>query len=213
MKKVNILIAGVGGQGVMTIGMLLKYAAVRAGIMVGGTETRGASQREGSVNSHVRFGVLEPGEEYDERRGIHASLIPSGTADLLIGLEPMETLRNAKYVSSSGIVIMNTYEIWPVSVRAGEAEYPPIEKFVEAMKAFTPHVYTVNVNRMADEKYGGYTMAGTIMLGISFATGRIPLEIHHIEETIMERMDDPEKNIDAFHFGYEEGKKMLGRGG
>ncbi|MBS7288957.1 MAG: 2-oxoacid:acceptor oxidoreductase family protein, partial [Candidatus Freyarchaeota archaeon] len=158
------------------------------------------------------FGVLDPGEEYDERRGIHSSLVPSGTADLLIGLEPMEALRNVRYVSSSGIVIMNTYEVWPVAVRAGEAEYPPTEKFVEAMKAFTPYVYTVNVNKMADERYGGYTMAGTIMLGIAFATGKIPLEVHHIEETIRERLDNPEENIDAFHFGYEEGKKLLHQG-
>ncbi|MEM4447639.1 MAG: indolepyruvate oxidoreductase subunit beta [Candidatus Jordarchaeales archaeon] len=209
MKKVNIVIAGVGGQGVTTIGMLLKYAAVKAGIMVSGSETRGASQREGSVNSHVRFGVLEPGEEYDERRGIHSSLVPSGTADLLIGFEPMETLRNARYVSSNGIVIMNTYEIWPIPVRVGEVSYPPIEKFVEALKAFTPHVYTVNANKMADERYGGYTMAGTILLGIAYATGRIPLKTHHIEETIRERLDNPEENIDAFRFGYEEGKKLF----
>ena len=75
MKKYNILIAGVGGQGVVTLGLLLKYAAIKEGIMVAGTETRGASQREGSVNSHVRFAVLDPGEEYDERRGIHSSCL------------------------------------------------------------------------------------------------------------------------------------------
>lgn len=210
MKKYNIVIAGVGGQGVTTIGLLLKYAAIKAGIMVSGTETRGASQREGSVNSHVRFGVLEPGEEYDERRGVHSSLVPSGTADLILGMEPMETLRNIRYVSSDGIVIMNTYEIWPIPVRTGEAEYPSLEKFVEAAKTFTPNVYTVNVNKMADERYGGYAMAGTIMLGIGFATGKIPLEARHIEETIKERLEMAEENIDAFRYGYEEGKKLLG---
>jgi len=210
MKKYNILIAGVGGRGVVTLGLVLKYAAIKEGIMVAGTETRGASQREGSVNSHVRFAVLDPGEEYDERRGIHSSLIPSGTADLIMGMEPMETLRNIKYVSSSGIVIMNTYEIWPIPVRTGEATYPPIEQYVEAAKTFTPNVYQVNVNKMADEKYGGYTLAGTIMLGIGFATGKIPLRMESIEDVIMERLSNPEGNIDALHYGYEEGKKLIG---
>lgn len=73
MKKINVYICGIGGQGTMTLGQLLKQAGLEEGMVVTGTESRGASQREGSVDSHVRFAVFEKGEKFDERRSIHSS--------------------------------------------------------------------------------------------------------------------------------------------
>ena len=92
--KYDILIAGVGGQGVVLASRLLALAAMRAGFHVSTAETIGMSQREGSVSSHVRIG--------DKLLG---SLIPIGQADLLLGLEPAETYeiyQFLKKVESSG---------------------------------------------------------------------------------------------------------------
>ncbi|MEX2706854.1 MAG: indolepyruvate oxidoreductase subunit beta [Candidatus Freyrarchaeum guaymaensis] len=212
MRKVNIYICGVGGQGTMTLGLLLKQAGVLENMVVTGTETRGASQREGAVDSHVRFAVLEPGEEFDERKSIHSPLIPTRQADLYLSMELAETLRNIKYVSEDGIIIMNTFEIWPPTVRTGEAEYPSLEKVLESIKKFNKNVYVVNANKLSEERYGDYSGVNMIFLGIAMATGKIPVKVETVERVIRENMWDPEKSIEQFRLGLEEGKRILAEG-
>ena len=112
--KYDILIAGVGGQGVVLASRLLALAAMKAGFNVSTAETIGMSQREGSVNSHVRIG--------DE---VYGSLIPAGQADLLLGLEPAETIRNLPFLRKGGRVLVNTRAIPPASKPPGSPEYDP----------------------------------------------------------------------------------------
>ncbi|WXG39734.1 MAG: 2-oxoacid:acceptor oxidoreductase family protein [Candidatus Freyarchaeum deiterrae] len=212
MKKVNIYICGVGGQGTMTLGLLLKQAGVLDNMMVTGTESRGASQREGSVDSHVRFAILDTGEEFDERKSIHSPLIPTRQADLYLSMEQAETLRNIKYVSEDGIVIMNKYEIWPPTVRTGDAQYPTLEQTLENVKKFNNNVYVVNANKLSEEKYGDYSGVNMIFLGVAMATGKIPVKIETIEKIISEQTRNPEKNIEQFRLGLEEGKKIMSAG-
>ncbi|MEX2725442.1 MAG: 2-oxoacid:acceptor oxidoreductase family protein [Candidatus Freyarchaeota archaeon] len=212
MKKVNVYICGVGGQGTMTLGQLLKEAGLVDGLVVTGTESRGASQREGAVDSHVRFAVLEKGEKFDERKSIHSPLIPIRQAQLYLSMEMAETLRNIKYVAEDGIIIMNNYEIWPPQVRTGEMPYPPLDKVVENLKQFSKKVYVVNANKLSEEKYGDYSGVNMIFLGIAMATGKIPVKVETLEKVIRERMWNPEKSIEQFRFGLEEGKKILAAG-
>jgi indolepyruvate ferredoxin oxidoreductase beta subunit len=212
MKKVNVYICGVGGQGTMSLGLLLKQAGVFDGMLVTGTESRGASQREGAVDSHVRFTILESGEAFDERKSIHSPLIPTRQADLYLSMELAETLRNIKYVSEEGIIIMNRYEIWPPTVRTGEAQYPTLEQVLENVKKFNKNVYVVNANKLSEEKYGDYSGVNMIFLGVAMATGKIPVKIKTIEKIIREQMRNPEKNIEQFRLGLEEGKKILAAG-
>jgi indolepyruvate ferredoxin oxidoreductase beta subunit len=212
MKKVNVYICGVGGQGTMTLGLLLKQAGVLDNMMVTGTESRGASQREGAVDSHVRFAVLESGEEFDERKSIHSPLIPTRQADLYLSMEQAETLRNIKYVSEDGIIIMNQYEIWPPTVRTGEAQYPTFEQILENLKKFNTNVYVVNANKLSEEKYGDYSGVNMIFLGVAMATGKIPVKIKTMEKIISEQTRNPEKSLEQFRLGLEEGKKILAAG-
>jgi indolepyruvate ferredoxin oxidoreductase beta subunit len=212
MRKVNIYICGVGGQGTMTLGLLLKQAGVLDNMMVTGTESRGASQREGSVDSHVRFAVLEPGEAFDERKSIHSPLIPTRQADIYLSMEQAETLRNIKYISEDGIIIMNQYELWPPTVRTGEAKYPTLEQVLENLKKFNKNVYVVNANKLSEEKYGDYSGVNMIFLGVAMATGKIPVKIKTIEKIISEQMRNPEKSLEQFRLGLEEGKKILAAG-
>ncbi|WP_269849076.1 2-oxoacid:acceptor oxidoreductase family protein [Methanosarcina horonobensis] len=107
-KKYDILIAGVGGQGVVLASRMLALTAIKTGFHVSTAETIGMSQREGSVSSHVRIG--------DE---ISGSLIPAGKADLLIGLEPAETVRNLPFLKKNGKVIVNSHTIPPASKPPG----------------------------------------------------------------------------------------------
>ncbi|WP_258361093.1 indolepyruvate oxidoreductase subunit beta [Moorella sulfitireducens (nom. illeg.)] len=109
----DILIAGVGGQGIILASRALASAAVTAGLTVRTAETIGMAQREGSVVSHVRLGVSEAGP-----------LIPCGAADVLLALEPAEACRNLKYLRPGGRALVSTAPVIPVLSSLGRSPYP-----------------------------------------------------------------------------------------
>jgi indolepyruvate ferredoxin oxidoreductase beta subunit len=109
----DILIAGVGGQGIILASRALASAAVTAGLPVRTAETIGMAQREGSVVSHVRLGVQEAGP-----------LIPAGAADILLALEPAEACRNLKYLRPGGRALVSTAPVIPVLAALGSSPYP-----------------------------------------------------------------------------------------
>ena len=109
---INVLIVGVGGQGILLASEVLSKAAVIAGLDVKKSEVHGMSQRGGSVNSHIRFG-----EE------VHSPLIPDGQADFVLALEKLEALRWEGFLRTGGTMIVNNLRIDPASVATGRAEY------------------------------------------------------------------------------------------
>jgi len=109
----NILLSGVGGQGTLLAGNILAEAAMESGFEVKKSEVHGMAQRGGSVVSHVRFG-----------HGVHSPLIRQGECDLLLSFELLEAVRWAEYLKPSGLVIVNTQKILPMTVSAGNAKYP-----------------------------------------------------------------------------------------
>lgn len=109
----DILIAGVGGQGIILASRALASAAVSSGLPVCTAETIGMAQREGSVVSHVRLGVKEAGP-----------LIPAASADILLALEPAEACRNLKYLRPGGRALTSTSPVVPVLAALGSSPYP-----------------------------------------------------------------------------------------
>jgi Pyruvate/2-oxoacid:ferredoxin oxidoreductase gamma subunit len=97
-------------------------------------------------------------------------------------------------------------------VRTGEAKYPTLEQVLENLKKFNKNVYVVNANKLSEEKYGDYSGVNMIFLGVAMATGKIPVKIKTIEKIIKEQMRNPEKSIEQFRLGLEEGKKILAAG-
>src|SRR5512147_1906035 len=112
MKTINILLSGVGGQGVILASKILSEAALLQGLDIKQSEVHGMSQRGGSVVSHVRIGDL-----------VHSPLVPEGQCDLLAGFEPLEALRFAHWVKPDGVVLYSTDRINPSTVAAGFAQY------------------------------------------------------------------------------------------
>ncbi len=102
-ETTNVILAGVGGQGVILGSELLALAAVKAGHDVKQTEVHGLGQRGGSVHSHVRFGGA-----------VHSPLIKPGQADVLIATEKLEGLRFAHNVRAGGVIVMSTHELPPI---------------------------------------------------------------------------------------------------
>ena len=113
MTGLDIIIAGVGGQGVLLSGRIIAVAALAAGYDVKQSEVHGMAQRGGSVVSHVRFG---------ER--VCSPTITRGECGLLIGFEPVEALRNVHFLREGGSLVCNTRKISTLTVSIGTEEYP-----------------------------------------------------------------------------------------
>jgi indolepyruvate ferredoxin oxidoreductase, beta subunit len=176
--KYNVLIAGVGGQGVVLASRLLALAAIKAGFHVSTAETIGMSQRGGSVSSHVRIG--------DEVSG---ALIPIGQADLLLGLEPAETIRNLPFLKKGGKVLVNTHAIHPASKPPGSPEYDP-EALLSFLCECYPDILCSDFTELAED-VGTYRAANVAMLGAAAGAQVLPFP----EETLKAVLDAeiPEK--------------------
>lgn len=112
-KVTNILLAGVGGQGILLASEVLSEVLMLAGYDVKKNEVHGMSQRGGSVTSHVRFGEK-----------VYSPIIPEGEADILFGFEVLETYRYLPFLRAGGKVVVNDLHIMPPSVATGLERYP-----------------------------------------------------------------------------------------
>jgi indolepyruvate ferredoxin oxidoreductase, beta subunit len=192
--KYDILIAGVGGQGVVLASRLLALAAMKAGFHVSTAETIGMSQREGSVSSHIRIG--------DEVSG---SLIPIGQADLLLGLEPAETVRNLPFLREGGKVLVNTHVIPPASRPPGSPEYDPAT-LLSFLCANYPDIFCSDFTELAENE-GTYRAANIAMLGAAAGARVLPFP-----EEIMKAVIDaeiPEKYRAVNRAAFEHAMKCI----
>lgn len=146
MKK-DIIISGVGGQGIVTIAAIIGYAAVEEGLSFKQSEVHGMSQRGGDVSSHFRLSSEE----------IFSDLIPFGSANLIISVEPMEALRYLPYLADDGWLITNTkpYENIP--------NYPPIDELIEEINKFPNHI-AIDADQIA-KSIGAPKSANVVILG------------------------------------------------
>ena len=198
-KELNIIIGGVGGQGVVLMSELLGSAAVRDGVAVKGSEVLGMAQRGGSVFSNIRLG----GETI-------APLTPEGKCDVLIAVEPSEALRNIQYLAGDSVVVLNTRKVYPFTVFLGKSGYPEIEAIVERLKRVTGRVITLDATALAQEA-GSLQAVNVVMLGALYGTGLMPIKPETARAVIEARF--PAKagatNIRAFDLGYQAAQQAL----
>lgn len=193
VKEFNIVIVGVGGQGVISMSELLGNAAIKDGLNVRGSEVLGMAVRGGSVSSTIRIG-----------NGVLAPLVPAGKCDVLVGMEPAEALRNISYLSPSSLVILNTEVIAPFTVAIGESEYPSLETVIEKLTAASSKVITLNADQLAMEA-GSLLAANVVMLGALFSTGQIPIRLETVKAEIQAHFSAKivPVNMKAFDLGYQ----------
>ncbi len=169
MSITNILVAGTGGQGVMTATEILALTAVAEGFDVKKTEVAGMAQRGGVVNSHLRFGekVLSP-------------VIPAGEADVLLAFEAAEALRWQHEVKPDGVILVNTLKLAPPVVSSGLFSYP--DDPVAALRATGRKVYAFDAGEIARE-LGEIKLINTIMLGA--ISDHLPFPAAELKERIV----------------------------
>ncbi len=190
--KYTVQIVGVGGQGVLLASNVLGTAAMDAGHRLMMSEVHGMAQRGGSVLSTVRFG--------DE---VYSPLEAVGGADLIMGFEPVETVRSLQLGNKDTAILMNLDPVLPSMVAAGFDEYPEIDDLVDAVKAVNPHVVTIEATRIAIEA-GKAVAANAVMIGAMAAMKDFPLSKQQLLDALVKSV--PEKfrdfNVDAFERGY-----------
>ena len=191
--KQDIILAGVGGQGILSIATVIGSAALEQGLHLKQAEVHGMSQRGGDVQSNLRLSS-DP---------IHSDLIPRGAADLVVSLEPMEALRYIPWLSKEGWIITNTVPFVNIP------DYPEMEKVMAELKRL-PHVIAIDVDAIAKE-VGSPRSANMVLLGATAAVLNIldPAKLRDGIRRIFGRKgaDIVEANIKAFDAGLAYAKK------
>jgi len=185
----NILLVGVGGQGILLASEILSEAAMLAGFDVKKSEIHGMSQRGGSVVSHVRYGAE-----------VFSPIVPEGEGDILFGFELMETCRSLPLLKPGGTVVANDLQISPPSVLMGQELYP--EGLVERIKEQFADFLLVDGQKIAADA-GNVKAANTVLLGAVSKRLSIPEEywMKAVEKMVPSKAVDVNKR--AFLLGRE----------
>ncbi|MBO5874215.1 MAG: indolepyruvate oxidoreductase subunit beta [Rikenellaceae bacterium] len=162
--KTDIILSGVGGQGILSIATVIGEAALNEGLYIKQAEVHGMSQRGGDVQSNLRISS-DP---------IHSDLIALGKADIIISLEPMEALRYVNYLAPTGWIITNTTPFVNIP------NYPDQQAIIDELKKF-PNVVLLDVDKMAEELQSSRS-ANIILLGA--ASPFLGIEMEKLEAGI-----------------------------
>ena len=187
----NILLVGVGGQGTILTSKILSKGFVENGYDVKMAEIHGMSQRGGSVTTQIRYGEK-----------VYSPVIEKGCADIIVAFEKCEALRFLDYLKKDGILVINSYELPPVTVNIGACVYP--EGIIEEYKNVIgqENVHVVNAYKIAEE-LGNTKCMNIVLLGSLVKM----FKLESIDWKELIKSSVPEKavdmNIKAFEKGYE----------
>lgn len=184
--KSNIILSGVGGQGILTIAAVIDIAALSQNLFIKQSEVHGMSQRGGAVQSHVRISDTE----------IYSDLIPEGKADLILSVEPMELLRYIPYLHKKGWIITDSSPFENI------INYPCKYELFRQIKSYENHII-INAKQAA-LKLGNSKVANMILLGASASL--IPIGEEIFLQAIQHYFKDKSEriramNIEAFKTG------------
>lgn len=192
----DIILSGVGGQGILSIATIIGAAAIKEKLYIKQAEVHGMSQRGGDVQSNLRISS-DP---------ISSDLIPLGKADLIISLEPMEAMRYLPYLKKDGWIITNTAPFINI------LNYPELQELLDRIKALDHHV-SLDVDAIAKE-VASPRAANIVLLGA--ASPFLGIEVEKIEDGIRNvfgRKGEAivEMNLKAFRAGLEVADKHINK--
>lgn len=191
--KTDIILSGVGGQGILTIAAVIGYAALNENLYIKQAEVHGMSQRGGAVQSNLRI----------SDKPIHSDLIPEGNADIILSVEPLEALRYLSYLSKDGWIVTNEQPFVNIN------NYPDIDAIYNEIEAHKNHIM-LNADKTAKET-GNPKSSNIIMLGAAAQFIHIRKEnILLAIQQLFERKGSEviEQNIMAFDIGWSYTEKI-----
>ena len=184
---INVVLAGVGGQGILLASEIVARAAMAAGFDVKTNEVHGMAQRGGSVIGQIRFG-----------REVHSPLVAVGTACVLASLERIEALRYAEYLAPDGFAVVSSQMVAPLSVSSGQAQYPADAE--ARLRRVFPRLLYLDAVQLAGQA-GNVRTSNMIIVG-ALSTG-LDLSVAAWHQAIRESVKDKyvEVNLRAFAVG------------
>lgn len=192
----NIIITGVGGQGNVMAARIIGNMLALRGLYVTIGETFGASQRGGSVMSHLRI----------SEKSSWSPQIPKGRADLVVALEPIESLRvMAQYGNEQTAVVSNTRPVFPVGVICGDFKYPSMEELNISLKQLCSNINFIDATEEAI-KLGNPILSNVIMIGAVAGLGVIPVDDSDFEKIMSAYL--PAKKMEVNMKGFQLGKRL-----
>ena len=194
--KTNIILAGVGGQGILTIAAVLDTAALASNLNIKQSEVHGMSQRGGAVESHVRISDKE----------IFSDLIPLAKADMIISVEPMELLRYLPFLKQNGLLVTDSNPFLNIT------NYPKLEELYTEIKSY-PNSILIDAQKIAKD-LGNSRATNIVLLGA--ASSQLPLSNESLLQAIkilFERKGEKivAKNLEAFNAGKEIAKEIFSK--
>jgi len=186
-KTFNIIISGTGGQGLITLTQIIAEAALIEGLDVKTSELHGLSQRGGAVETHIRFG-----------KKVYSPLVSSGSADLILSLETLESLRVFSYANSKTIFLVNKFTLsFPGS--------PKEKEILRKLKSITKNLKIIPASEICQKELGKEVVSGIYLLGYAAHNKLIPLKPASTLKAITKVV--PEKYLDLNKKAFELAKK------
>jgi indolepyruvate ferredoxin oxidoreductase beta subunit len=192
MDRIRIFLTGVGGQGTLTATTLLASTALAQGMPVVSGEIHGMAQRGGVVESAVLIG------------GYTSPRVNHGEADIILGFEPLETIRALPYLAPGGLVLSSSDAIPPVSVSSGGESYPELEYIRETVNKLAKQSWFVPCRELGT-RAGSSQSGNTALLGAACAAGVLPFGLEALEAAIRKFLPAKvvEVNLKALALGAE----------
>ena len=189
-KRMRIFFTGVGGQGTLTATTLLARTALEAGLDVVAGEVHGMAQRGGVVESVMLLG------------GWRSPKLDYGEADVLLGFEPLETLRALPYLQPGGAIFSSSDPLPPLSVALGKAEYPDMQHIMEKARQIAGQCHFVPCRELGLQA-GSVQSGNTVLLSVVCASGVLPFGVDALEAAIKKFLPPKlqESNLKALELG------------
>jgi indolepyruvate ferredoxin oxidoreductase beta subunit len=200
LEEFNIVLAGVGGQGTLLAAEILGTAAVKDGLNVRVSEIHGMAQRGGSVTSNVRIG-----------ENVASPTVMDGEADVLLGFEPIETLRAVRCASENTLVLMSDEKVFPPELATRNLPYPDVEWILGKVGLFSKRIVVVETEKLAREA-GSFLTRNSVLLGVLAGSGELPIKGESVIEALRGLVPGKhvEMNVRAYWLGCDFVKRKIG---
>jgi len=192
----NIVITGVGGQGVLTLLKILAEAALKQGLEVKTSELHGLAQRGGSITCNLRFG-----------KRVFSPMVRNGEANLIISLEELEAMRACRYASKEAKTnfLVNSYRMYPPMMYVNNEKYPDRKQITAGLKKFGRRAVFVDATAVVKKFVGNTRTANVYLLGRAKKEGFLPLSRESLLAAVKEFF--PEKHFDINKKAFDLGMK------
>lgn len=189
----NVMLTGVGGEGVLMTSVIVARAANFDGYEVRGTQFHGLAQRGGSIPTQIRFG-----------KKVYSPMIPRAKADLILGLEPIEAARSCFFASKEKTnFVVDTYPVKPVYLNLLGHTYPSYDKIKKMIAPFAKKCVFVDASNICEKKFGNPIFGNVMSIGVAFSMGALPLSKSSVLKSIKTSVPRGaiKENLEAFDMG------------